>query len=272
MNAADDFWAPLIGVSTGARLSEIAALPADGIRFDEASGVYVLHIEAREEDGRRVKNVNSIRRVPVPDLLIKLGLIEYVQHVQHLGARTLFPHRPLNPTRMADPSKHVSRAFGEYLDVLGITDRRKTFHSFRHTVVTLMHVRSVPLADAVLIVGHAAQDQLIRLEAANAFNRYGSSTHPNTYVHAQDFEQSDVKQYARLKRWMDSALLYPLDFEGLRAAASIVQETTVRKGPDRFSSGWHTNNKKVAAEMLARLDSAIATARANPQAAMGASS
>jgi hypothetical protein len=36
MNAADDFWAPLIGLYTGARLGEIVTLPADGIFVDEA--------------------------------------------------------------------------------------------------------------------------------------------------------------------------------------------------------------------------------------------
>lgn len=272
MNAADDFWAPLIGLYTGARLGEIVTLPADGIRVDKASGVYVMHIDDSKEDGRRTKNRNSVRLVPVPDVLVTLGLIEYVQHVQSLGARTLFPHRPLNPTRIADPSKHVSRVFGQYLDVLGITDRNKTFHSFRHTVITLMHVRNVPLAEAVLIVGHAAQDQIIRQQSVSAFNQYGSSTHLNTYVHAGDFEQPDMPLCARLKVHMDQALRYPLDIAGLRAAAAIVKDTTVCDKSKRFKSGWHTNSKKVAEQMLARLDAAIATVPAVQPAPTGASS
>lgn len=271
MNAADDFWAPLIGLFTGARLGEIVSLPADGIKLDTSSGVFVMHIEDNEEDGRRTKNRNSIRKVPVPDALIRLGLTDYIQHVQRLGAKTLFPHRPLNPTRMADPSKHVSRVFGEYLDVVGITDRSKTFHSFRHTAVTLMHVGRVPVADAVLVVGHAAQDQLIRMEAAGAFNRYGSSTHLDTYVHAKGVEQQDMKLFDRLKRHMDRTLQFPLDFDGLRAAASIVQETTVRDGPHKFKSGWHTNNKRVAEQKLAALDDAIASAQAARPATTGES-
>lgn len=255
MNAADDFWAPLIGMYTGARLGEIVTLPANGIRVDEASGVHVMYIEEDEEDGRKTKNRNSIRKVPIPDALIRLGLIEYVQHVQSLGASALFPHRPPNPTRLDDPSKHVSRVFGNYLKAIGIKNEKtkKTFHSFRHTVVTLMHIRGVPLADAVLIVGHAAQDQMVRMEAAGAITRDGSSTHINTYVHARDFEQRDMKLFARLKLHMDNTLIYPLDFERLRRAALIVQETTVRSGPDGFESGWHTNNKKLTERMLARL-------------------
>ena len=155
-NAADDFWAPLIALYTGARLVEIVTLPADAIEVDGDSGVFVMNI-ATAKAGPKAKNANSWRRVPLPSALISLGLMEYVAHVRALGAKVLFPHRQANATRAADPSKHVSRVFGQHLTDVGIVDPGKVFHSFRHTVITRMHVKGVPVGDAELIVGHAAQ-------------------------------------------------------------------------------------------------------------------
>ena len=91
--------------------------------------------------------------MPLPTELISLGLIEYVAHVRALGATVLFPHRKANATRAADPSKHVSRVFGQHLTDVGIVNPGKVFHSFRHTVITRMHVNRVPVGDAELIVG-----------------------------------------------------------------------------------------------------------------------
>jgi len=43
-NAADDFWAPLIALFTGARLGEIVTLRADAIELNNDSGIFVMNI------------------------------------------------------------------------------------------------------------------------------------------------------------------------------------------------------------------------------------
>lgn len=124
--SADEFWAPLIALFTGARLGEIVTLRADDIYFDTEHDLHLLRITDGDETEngapeKSTKNQNSVRVVPLPAALLSLGLPEYVAHVKRLGATALFPHRALNPTRAADPSKHVSRAFAEHLDAIGIT-------------------------------------------------------------------------------------------------------------------------------------------------------
>lgn len=248
-NAADDFWAPLIGLYTGARLGEIVSLALDSVVQDRNSGVWCLKIGT--------KNRNSQRLVPVPGALLDLGLLEYVSHVRQLGATTLFPHREVNPTRIDDPSKHVSRVFGKYLGEVGIREPGKVFHSLRHTVITRMHVHGVPVGDGELIVGHAAQDTMQRLGTAGARGAGSrNSTHLGTYVHAGEFEQEGLPLQARLKGHLDATLVYPLDMNRLRLAARIVREhvTVDRNGAKPlYRSGWHTNNRVHAEKMVRRL-------------------
>ena len=255
-NSADDFWCPLIALFTGARLGEIVTLQADAIEQDADSGVFVMNI-ATAQSGPKGKNENSRRRVPVPDALMSLGLIDYVQHVRTLGGMALFPHRKINPTRAADPSKHVSRVFGAHLNDLEIKDPRKVFHSFRHTVITRMHVKGVPVGDAELIVGHAAQDLHERMsESGGRGGGQRNSTHLKAYMHAAGFEDPGIKLMQRLKMHLDFSLAYPIDAERLRRAAIIVREHLTVTGDEEhavFSSGWHTNKKAYAEQIVSQL-------------------
>jgi integrase len=247
LRAADDFWTPLIAAWLGMRLAEIVTRKVSDIRVDQEQGVYVISV-------RQGKNANSVRHVPIPDPLIQLGLIDYVEHVKALGATALFPHRELNETRKDDPSKHVSRVFGLHLDAVGITAPEKVFHSFRHTVITRLHVHGTPVGDAELIVGHAAQDVHQRLSSASGQFGGKSSTHLKTYVNAGAYGQESL--YGRLKAHLENSLHYPLDFVRLREAARIVQELTIKKTDGSFTSGWHTNNRALGQAMLARVRAA----------------
>ncbi len=241
----------------GARLAEIVTRQVSDICFSEEDGVYLLNVRNASEatGGPRAttKNQNSVRKIPIPQSLIDLGLIDYVEHVRALGATALFPHRRLNETRRNDPSKHVSRVFGEHLDAVGIKSPDKVFHSFRHTIVTRLHVHGTPVGDAELIVGHAAQDAHLRL--SNASSQFGgqSATHLKTYVNAAAYARGSL--YARLKTHLEASLHYPLDFKRLREAARIVQELTIRKADGSFTSGWHTNNRQTGKAMLDRVAS-----------------
>ena len=170
---ADEFWAPLLGLYPGARLDELTGLTLGGTLREESTGIHYLHFDVvvdDDEDGdwddEGVKNRNSVRDVPVPRQLEELGFLRYVEHVGKLGTLTLFPHRAMNATRKADPSKHCSRMFGEYLDKVGIKNMRQVFHSFRHTAISVMHMQGVPIGDTESIAGHAAQDTIKALEVA----------------------------------------------------------------------------------------------------------
>jgi integrase len=254
-SAADEFWLPLLGLFTGARLGELVTLRSSAIRWNSVAGVWVMVLSG--------KNENSFRHVPLPQALIDLGFLNYVYATRRKLVQPLFPHRPMNPTRTADPSKHASRAFGEYLTKVDLTDPLHVFHSFRHTVISRMHVCGVPVGDAELIVGHAAQDASIRADVARS-HASRSGVHLGTYSHPGVYTIDTEPVLARLKRRLDASLTFQLDVPALRKAAAIVLEHTRWVEAPRFTSGlashwvsgWHTNARARAEREVSRLGEA----------------
>lgn len=123
-----EFWLPLIGLYTGARIEEIAQLRVKEIRRHAALG-YFFHITDEGEDSA-VKNESSRRRVPIHQSLLNAGLLAYAEAVPEQDGY-LFP--TLTPDKYQRRSSGYGKEFGKFLrDELKILDRRKVFHSFRH--------------------------------------------------------------------------------------------------------------------------------------------
>ena len=141
MAKPDWYWAPLLALLSGARLGEICGLQIDAIKIIE--GVHTYEIL----DG---KTVESERVVPVHSALLNLGFWDYVEAVRVTGATSLFP---LRGSRHA-VEKSVGRQWGIWIDRCGITDDRKTFHSFRSTAITDMHNASATAPAIRKAVGH----------------------------------------------------------------------------------------------------------------------
>ena len=73
--------------------------------------------------------MSSIRRVPIHTELIRIGLFRYRQD---LFERAHSPESSMWP--LVPNSARWSKWFGRYLrKTVGIDDRKKVFHSFRHT-------------------------------------------------------------------------------------------------------------------------------------------
>lgn len=254
MNAGDNFWVPLLGLGTGARLGELVTLRVDDVTADSKSGVWTLRVK----DGV-AKNDNSIRQIPIPTKLIELGFLDYRAKLEALGSELLFPFPDIEgETWKMDPSKNVSRKFGFYLDALDIKDRLKVFHSLRHNVITMMGIKRVPLGDAKEIVGHLGQDgELDSFELARAGRSpFGGDVHLDHYTHAAELEEDGIPVMQRFRGHLDSALaVYKLDWDKLTVAAKIVLDHVKRPDPasPRLKSGWHTNAADYRDGMLRKL-------------------
>jgi len=123
-----EFWLPLIGLYTGARIEEIAQLRVKEIRRHPTLG-HFFHITDEGEDSE-VKNESSRRRVPVHQGLLDTGLLAYAESLPDQNGY-LFP--TLIPDKYQRRSSGYGKEFGKFLrDELKILDRRKVFHSFRH--------------------------------------------------------------------------------------------------------------------------------------------
>jgi integrase len=154
------YWLPLLGRATGARLEELCQLRVND--FIEQNGIQCIRIDDSRE-GQNLKNSSSRRILPVHPALIELGLLRHVESVQATGADRLFPELEAVRGKLGHaPSKW----FGRYKTKLGVTDPRKTFHSFRHTLIDDLRDAGVPDSLIKRIAGHE--------DGAVTFSIYGS--------------------------------------------------------------------------------------------------
>ncbi len=156
------YWLPLLGRTTGARLEELCQLRVND--FIQQQGIPCIRIDD-SQDGQNLKNSSSRRVLPIHPALIKLGLPLYVESVGETGADRLFPELEAVRGKLGHaPSKW----FGRYKIKQGITDPKKTFHSFRHTLID--ELRDAGVQDSLIkrIVGHE--------DSSVTFGIYGSRT------------------------------------------------------------------------------------------------
>jgi integrase len=149
------FWFPLIGLFTGMRLEEMAGLWLEDLRQDEETGSWFFDV-TQLGDRRQVKTASSIRKVPVHSELVRIGLLRYRQSLIDRGASprdTLWPR--IKSAEGRPQSASWSKWFGRELrGEIGITDRRKVFHSFRHTFKRSARDAGIPEEMHDAITGH----------------------------------------------------------------------------------------------------------------------
>lgn len=124
-------WLPLLALFAGARQAEYAGLRASDVREDEETGVLLMWFTRDTKAGRRLKTKTSERVVPVHPQLVALGFLKYVEARRKDGEEAwLFP--TVAPDQRGALSAW-SKWWGRYLRThVGINDRNKVYHSFRH--------------------------------------------------------------------------------------------------------------------------------------------
>ncbi|NLI76794.1 MAG: site-specific integrase [Candidatus Riflebacteria bacterium] len=142
------FWAPRIAAFTGLRVNEICQLYLDDVR--EIDGVWVFDINDRAD--KDLKNVGSRRIVPIHPWLIETGLLEYATRLRQQQEMRLFPR--LRKHSRNGYAHQVIAWFGPFNHRNIIDDRRKTFHSFRHTFADTLKQRLCEPHVLAELLGH----------------------------------------------------------------------------------------------------------------------
>ncbi len=126
------FWIPLMSLFSGARLNELAQIRLDDIKVEK--DIYYIQTAGSESHPQQsLKNPQSRRRIPIHPKLKELGFLNLVQHQRKKKAEFLFSS--LNYQKKNGFGGAISNAFRHYLDhTIKLTDKKKVFHSFRHTV------------------------------------------------------------------------------------------------------------------------------------------
>lgn len=146
-------WLPQVALWTGMRLEEIGQLLVSDISLEQ--GIHFIKIEA--DSGKRLKTSSSNRRVPIHPELVKAGFLEYVDLMEVAGNKRLFPK--ISSTSYRQLTASWSQWFSRYLrSDIGISDQRKTFHSFRHGFKEACRMSGIPKDIHDYLTGHVSSD------------------------------------------------------------------------------------------------------------------
>jgi integrase len=156
------FWLPLLGIFSGARLNELAPMCVEDVKADTGSGIRFMTVIEDEEEGRSVKTESSVRAIPIHSELIRIGFLEFVEHVRKGGGQSarLFPK--LTPGPKGGFGEAFSKWFGSYKRKLGITNPSSVFHSFRHGFKDALRAASVNEDINDAITGHSGGNAVAR--------------------------------------------------------------------------------------------------------------
>jgi integrase len=155
---------PMILAYTGIRLAEAGGMRCQDVRL--LDGVWCFSVE--EHADRRIKTASSRRVVPVHSALVKAGLLDYVErqraslHGRAEGHERVFP--TLRPDAFANFGSAYGKSYGRWSRKI-VPDRRKTLHSWRHTVATKLRQANVR---------EDLMDELLGWTQTKMASRYGS--------------------------------------------------------------------------------------------------
>ncbi|PPJ44077.1 MULTISPECIES: site-specific integrase [unclassified Pseudoxanthomonas] len=192
------WWAPMIGLYTGARINEIAQLKVKDIVKE--GDVWCIAIQqtvdadlARNEGQKSrqsLKGRSAIRRIPIHRALLDAGSLDFVDDIKACRHPRLFPHLSAGVNRAtgetnARYSQGLLNQFSTYMKSLGFP-KGIGFHGFRHILATYLKHRRVPDADVAALTGHTPRQDFPVL------GQYNNS--PNPFERTRQLEALEVFQ------------------------------------------------------------------------------
>lgn len=167
-----DYWVPLIVLSIGSRIEEILLLKRRDIRFRD--GAYLLAISSGPEAVG--KSEDRKRFIPIPQILLDLGFVEWFQSPRDDHGPLLFPEA-VRRSKTGDVTgaygKHLRRIFGH----LGIGDFDEDFYALRKTFSSMLKREMVVDGERQAIAGH---------KNGNVLNIYYTAHHVQDLKNAVD--------------------------------------------------------------------------------------
>lgn len=150
------FWGPILGLYTGARVTEVAQLYVADV--ETVDGVAGIHINRRFA-GQKLKNKQSRRFVPLAQPVLDAGFLGFVEEVKAAKLERLFPHLP-NGTGLGF-GRQLSRQFSTYIKRAGVVESGLAFHAFRHTLATSLEDAMEEEEAIARLTGHFSKSQTV---------------------------------------------------------------------------------------------------------------
>lgn len=146
------YWVPLLGLYSGATVSELCQLQTGDIEL-EADGGAVLHITDAGAT-QQLKGEARRRIIPVHSELIRLGFLEYVEATGKAGPGSLWP---LLKVREGKAGANLSVWFSELRQAKANPPLFPDFHSMRHTARSKMTSAGFDVSIQDRVTGHTVK-------------------------------------------------------------------------------------------------------------------
>jgi integrase len=157
----DEYWLPILGFYTGARLSELIQLHLSDCFLDDEYPHISINEDGQEKPGdpdyKHVKSEAGIRCIPIHPDLFELGFMEFFARQSKLAGKRKRLFSRISYGADGHPSTPYSKKFGRLLSKLGLDDPQLVFHSFRHTMMDTFRNSGTSKFVVDRIIGH--QDQ-----------------------------------------------------------------------------------------------------------------
>ena len=158
------YWIPMIGLYTGARINEISQLNVSDIVVQDSIRCFSINDlpDEDETDGefaegdpqKTVKSSASVRFIPIHPELIKAGLDDYIAEVKTNAGKRLF--ETLGWSKKSHYGAVPSKFFREYTKNHGVyVERKKVFHSFRRTLNQALQKAGMHQEHRERLLGHS---------------------------------------------------------------------------------------------------------------------
>ena len=168
------YWVPIIALFTACRANEICSLYHENIQSVKTKNkktIYYFEINDEESD-KKVKTVNSRRRIPIHDSLLDLNFIEFLESLKNFSKQ----ERIFSELSFYRGSYAVN--FGKWWNRtalekrFGIKTERKDFHSFRHSCTDACYENGVDSKFVTQFLGQKHGEL--------SLDRYASDAHVET--------------------------------------------------------------------------------------------
>jgi len=162
------WWAPMLGLYTGARVNELAQLKvADIVERHGHWGIDIkktvdadLCPNSRVRTRQKLKGRSSVRFIPLAKPLLDAGFLDFVADIRATKHPRLFPHLSCGVNqKTGEPNgsgygRGLSERFSKYLHSVLDLPKGFSFHVFRHTLASALKHHKVDKELIATITGH----------------------------------------------------------------------------------------------------------------------
>ncbi|MBA3670129.1 MAG: hypothetical protein H0W71_08735 [Sphingomonas sp.] len=153
------YWLPMLLFTTGAQPEELAQMLVSDVGQDAGVAGWSLTITAEGEHphkkARNLKTPSAERVIPLPEIVIELGFLDYVAWLKRAGERALFPALRTKGAR-GELFAGFGMWWGAYLRKHGaLPQGKRPAREFRPTWATIARESRIPREAQEYIMGHA---------------------------------------------------------------------------------------------------------------------